>query len=74
MTAPLGASTEVMLHHLAEHPCKNAHALEYPCPCGCAVAILCSECGEPLFLAVDPEEWCEHAEVAYREYCVAGAA
>jgi hypothetical protein len=65
----IGASPEVIRHHLDVHPCKTARVLETECPCGHAVALICSECAEPLFLAVNSEDWCSHAEQMYRE-CV----
>jgi hypothetical protein len=66
----IGASPEIIRHHLSHHPCKDAHPIEVLCPCGNAVAILCSECGDPMFLAVNPEVWCDHAQTFYREHCV----
>lgn len=65
----IGASLEVTLHHIAMHPCEGACSLERVCPCGRCIAVLCSECGDVVFIVADPDDWCIHAEVLYRERC-----
>ena len=70
MTPPVGASPEVTLHAITQHPCENGRAIHCPCPCGTAVVVICSECGEAVFLAADTENWCVHAEVFYQRHCL----
>ena len=62
MSARVGASPEVLRHHAAQHPCRDAETFEVLCPCGSCVAICCAECRDPVFLAVLPGSWCEHAQ------------
>ena len=60
---PVPASAEVIVEHIATHPCGvNPETVE--CPCGEATAIVCADCGEPVFLAVT--SWCAHAEELWR--------
>lgn len=63
MNGRIGASEEVIRHHASEHPCPpGVPADERVCPCGSTVAICCGRCEEPVFVAVQPGSWCEHAE------------
>jgi hypothetical protein len=58
---PVGASAEVIHAHARAHACgEQAGASEVMCPCGQTVALVCTVCGEPVFLAVEPGTWCEH--------------
>jgi hypothetical protein len=57
---PLGASREVIAHAAAQHPC-DADAASVPCPCGDCVAVVCTSCGEPVFVAIRAGTCCEHA-------------
>ena len=44
---PVPASAEVIVEHIATHPCGvNPETVE--CPCGEATAIVCADCGEPV--------------------------
>lgn len=50
---PAGASAEVLAHHARQHPCPpDAPCLHVPCPCGGALALVCGDCGEPVYVVL----------------------
>ena len=57
----IGASREVIEHHIKQHPCGNVAALNLFCPCRITVVLVCQGCGENVFAAVKPKRWCVHA-------------
>jgi hypothetical protein len=59
-----GASEEVLRHHVAQHEreCALEDFRACWCPCRRAIAFVCTSCGEPMLLALDPTcEPCSHA-------------
>ncbi len=58
---PLPLSPELIAHHAGLHPCDDADMVEVVCPCGDAVALSCSACGQAVFFSTRPGTWCEHA-------------
>lgn len=59
---PVPPSTEVVLHHDAQHPCPDTTPARLePCPCGQMALVVCGACGDPVHMAVTPGAWCEHA-------------
>lgn len=61
MTAIVGASPEVIEHHIGLHPCHSTETRIAICPCGRALAIICDECDEPMFGVAGPgDAACEH--------------
>lgn len=67
---PVGASVEVAVHHATQHRCTDGHAIEQWCPCGSCFIVLCSECGDAVFLVVNPaRDWCRHALTTYAALC-----
>lgn len=61
MKDQLGSSDEVIRHHASQHPCDSG-STRIECPCGDTIAIICDHCHEPVFVAVQPGTWCEHAQ------------
>lgn len=58
----VGASEEVIRHHVDVHPCGKQNYREVVCPCARCIALACEVCDTPVFLAVSPnEDPCEHA-------------
>ena len=57
----VGASDELIRHHVSQHPCRDDHNYEADCPCGNCRVLVCGYCEEPIFLVI-LGEWCEHAE------------
>ena len=58
----IGASVEVLAEHARRHPCQDATCVEVVCPCGSALALVCGECRQPVYVAVRPGAApCEHA-------------
>jgi hypothetical protein len=59
----IGASYEVMVHHLKQHEavCPSGLAYNVPCPCGRCHVIVCAECGEPLGVGQVAGPSCVHA-------------
>jgi hypothetical protein len=58
-------SREVIEEHARNHPCgPNEPVIQIPCPCGGCIALACSKCKNPVFVALAPEtkEPCEHAK------------
>jgi hypothetical protein len=68
----VGASPEIIREHICRHGCSDFGIVEKRCPCGKSVAMICTECAEPMFLAVEPGTWCKHAELFQREHLVVG--
>lgn len=63
MSGRAGASEEVIRHHAEQHPCPaETNVREVDCPCGATRALVCDGCREPVFIAVRPGTWCEHAQ------------
>lgn len=60
MTREISASREVLGRHIEMHPCR-AGTHQLVCPCGNTVVLVCDACEEPIFMAVAPSTWCEHA-------------
>jgi hypothetical protein len=58
------ASPEVFEHAARVHArrCPSVGHIQSACPCGPVLAIVCRTCREPVYLAVTPGDWCEHAE------------
>ena len=64
----IGASAEVIAHHVEQHGCGTclSDCLEMVCACGTTVALACALCRQPLFIVVRPGTWCWHAEEAHQ--------
>ena len=52
--SPLPLSPEFIAHHAGLHPCDDADMVEVVCPCGDAVALSCSACGQAVFFSTRP--------------------
>jgi hypothetical protein len=53
----IGCSLEVLEYHSEQHRCQRVSPFPVPdviCECGIAVAITCSDCGDGVFVAVNP--------------------
>jgi hypothetical protein len=61
-----GESAEVVRHHVGQHPCE-ADCIVIRCPCDITRVIVCTGCREPIFFAVRPWVWCEHAQAMWQE-------
>jgi hypothetical protein len=58
------ASDEVLTHHIAEHRrgCPGNGWRARFCPCHTTIALVCSDCWQPVLVALDPLcPPCEHA-------------
>lgn len=64
----IGASVELVRHHLAEHDRTCTGEFEHAeqkvtCPCGSCAVLLCGRCHGPVLLGMDRDRpVCEHAE------------
>jgi hypothetical protein len=68
----LGASDEVLTHHVRKHAmangCWDGVRLTKQCPCGRAAVFTCVACGDALLLLTrNNEPPCEHAREAWAE-------
>lgn len=68
--ADLKATSALHDEHCTPHPLGLRYPVSRPCPCGGAIAVCCQDCGDPVWVALDPRrsEPCECAVALYAEF------